>query len=157
MEIFDIVLKKPANESIYKQNINPLRVGLTMYKLIDDIQHEFNYSSFSSATMKSIITDHIVKILEIYKEPEEMIPLMERLDIDGNDCFWYLEKYEMFEILDSKIMDKFINEKWRGRQDINCDMFYYSTSYNLLNDPHQIYLTESVFKLLSKHVFQFNK
>jgi hypothetical protein len=86
-----------------------------MYKLIDDIQHEFNYSSFSSATMKSIITGHIVKILEIYKEPEEMIPLMERLDIDGKDSFWYLEKYEMFEILDSKIMDKFINEKWRGR------------------------------------------
>jgi hypothetical protein len=56
-----------------------------------------------------------VKILEIYKDPEEMIPLMERLDIDGKDCFWYLEKYEMFKILDSKIMDKFINEKWRGR------------------------------------------
>ena len=56
MEVFDIVLKKPANESIYKQNINPLRVGLTLYKLIDDIQNEFNYSSFSSATMKSIIT-----------------------------------------------------------------------------------------------------
>ena len=54
-------------------------------------------------------------IQEIYKEPEEMIPLMERLDIDGKDSFWYLEKYEMFEILDSKIMDKFINEKWRGR------------------------------------------
>jgi hypothetical protein len=48
MEIFDVVLKKPANESIFKQNINPLRVGLTMFKLIDDIQHEFNYSSFSS-------------------------------------------------------------------------------------------------------------
>ena len=124
-----------------------------MYKLIDDIQHEFNYSSYSSATMKSIITDHIVKILEIYKEPEEMIPLMERLDIDGKDSFWYLEKYEMFEILDSKIMDKFINEKWRGRQDINCDIFYYSTAYTLMNDPHNIYLTESVFRLLSKHAF----
>ena len=115
MEIFDQVLKKPANESIFKQNINPLRVGLTMFKLIDDIQKEFNYSSFSSATMKSLITDQIIKILEIYKEPEEMIPLMERLDIGGKDCFWYLEKYEMFKILDSKIMDKFINEKWRGR------------------------------------------
>ena len=57
MEIFDVVLKKPANESIFKQNINPLRVGLTMFKLIDDIQREFNYSPYSSATMKSLITD----------------------------------------------------------------------------------------------------
>ena len=134
MEILDIVLKKPANDSIFKQNINPLRVGLNLYKLIDDIQYEFNYSSFSSATMKHMITQQVVKILEIYKEPEEMIPLMERLDIDGKDSFWYLEKFEMFEILDSKIMDKFINEKWRGRQDINCGIFYYSTAYTLLND-----------------------
>jgi hypothetical protein len=115
MEIFDVVLKKPANQSIFKQNINPIRVGLTLYKLIDDIQREYSYSSFSSDAMKSLITNQIVKILEIYKEPEEMIPLMERLDIDGKDCFWYLEKYEIFKVLDSKIMDKFINEKWLGR------------------------------------------
>lgn len=57
MEIFDVVLKNPADECIFKQNINPLRVGLTLYKLIDDIQHEFGYSSFSSATMKSLIAD----------------------------------------------------------------------------------------------------
>jgi hypothetical protein len=57
MEIFDVVLKKPANESIFKQNINPLRVGLTMYKLIDDIRIEFNYSEFCSDAMKSLITD----------------------------------------------------------------------------------------------------
>lgn len=157
MEIFDEVLRKPANESIFKQNINPLRVGLNLFKLIDDVMLEFNYSSFSSGAMKDMITVQIVKILEIYKEPEEMIPLMERLDIDGKDCFWYMEKYEMFKILDSKIMDKFINEKWRGRQDINCDIFYYSTSYNLLNDQHQIYLTENVFTLLSKHAFKYNK
>jgi hypothetical protein len=125
MEMFDQVLRKPANDSIFKQNINPLRVGLTLYKLIDDVQIEFNYSSFCSLAMKELITEQVIKILEIYKEPEEMIPLMERLDIDGYDCFWYMEKYEMFKILDSKIMDKFINEKWRGRQDINCDIFYY--------------------------------
>jgi hypothetical protein len=136
MEIFAEVLRNPANESIFKQNINPLRVGLTLYKLIDDVQTEFNYSTYSSNAMKNLITQQIVKILEIYKDPEEMIPLMERLDIDGKDCFWYMEKYEMFEILDSKIMDKFIIEKWRGRQDINCDIFYYSTAFNLLNDPH---------------------
>jgi hypothetical protein len=37
MEMFDQVLRKPANDSIFKQNINPLRVGLTLYKLIDDV------------------------------------------------------------------------------------------------------------------------
>jgi hypothetical protein len=57
MEIFDVVLKKPANDSIFKKNINPMRVGLTMFKLIDDIEKEYKYSSFSSNAMKSLITN----------------------------------------------------------------------------------------------------
>jgi hypothetical protein len=37
MKIFEEVLSEPAENSIFRQNINPLRVGLTLYKLIDDI------------------------------------------------------------------------------------------------------------------------
>jgi hypothetical protein len=44
MKIFEEVLSEPAENSIFRQNINPLRVGLTLYKLIDDIQIEFGYS-----------------------------------------------------------------------------------------------------------------
>jgi hypothetical protein len=40
--------------------------------------------------MKNLITEQIRKIIEIYKDPEDMIPIIELKDIDGNDSFWYL-------------------------------------------------------------------
>jgi hypothetical protein len=55
MKIFEEVLSEPAENSIFRQNINPLRVGLTLYKLIDDIQKEFNYSMYCSLYMKNKI------------------------------------------------------------------------------------------------------
>jgi hypothetical protein len=53
MKIFEEVLSEPAENSIFRQNINPLRVGLTLYKLIDDIQKEFGYSKYTSIYMKN--------------------------------------------------------------------------------------------------------
>ena len=48
MKIFEEILSEPAENSIFRQNINPLRVGLTLFKLIDDIQIQFNYSPYTS-------------------------------------------------------------------------------------------------------------
>ena len=48
MKVFEEVLSEPAENSIFRQNINPLRVGLTLYKLIDDIQTTFGYSQYTS-------------------------------------------------------------------------------------------------------------
>ena len=32
------ILDEPAENSIFKRNINPLRTGLILYKLVDDFQ-----------------------------------------------------------------------------------------------------------------------
>ena len=77
MKIFEEVLSEPAENSIFRQNINPLRVGLTLYKLIDDIQIEFNYSKYTSQFMKNKIEDQLKSIIDVYKNPNEIIDLME--------------------------------------------------------------------------------
>ena len=38
MKMFDTVLDAPAEGSIFKMNVNPIRVGLSLYKTVDDIQ-----------------------------------------------------------------------------------------------------------------------
>jgi hypothetical protein len=37
MKIIEKVINLPASESIFKYNINPLRVGLMLYRVIDEI------------------------------------------------------------------------------------------------------------------------
>jgi hypothetical protein len=77
MKTFEEVLAEPAENSIFRQNINPLRVGLTLYKLIDDIQVEFGYSQYTSIYMKNKIEDQLKSIIDVYKDPSEIIDLME--------------------------------------------------------------------------------
>jgi len=44
MKVFEEVIGNDANASIFRANINPLRLGLQLYKLIDDIANAFGYS-----------------------------------------------------------------------------------------------------------------
>ena len=148
MKIFEEVLSEPAENSIFRQNINPLRVGLTLYKLIDDIKVEFAYSQYTSQFMKNKIESQLKSTIDVYKDPNEIINLMENQDIDGHNCFYYMQKYSLYYILDSKIMDKFIYDKWRGRVEFNATLMHYSSAYNLYNDPHKLYQTDKLLDQL---------
>jgi hypothetical protein len=66
--------------------------------------------------------EQMVKVLEIYTDIDEMIPIMESVDYMGRDCFWFFQHFEIFKVLDAKIMDKFIKQKWLGRIMVNSDI-----------------------------------
>ena len=57
MKIIESILNEPAKNSIFRNNINPLRVGLMLYKILDDVQVEYNYSEHSTNLMKEKITE----------------------------------------------------------------------------------------------------
>jgi hypothetical protein len=54
-------------------------------------------------------------------------------------------------------MDKFINEKWRGRIEINATIMDFSTGYALMQDKRKIFNTDEVFSQLPKLQMQMNK
>jgi hypothetical protein len=89
--------------------------------------------------MKNKVESQLKLIIDVYKDPAEIINLIETQDIDGHNCFFYMQNYSLYSILDSKIMDKFIYDKWRGRIEFNSTIMDYSTAYNLYNDPHKLY------------------
>jgi hypothetical protein len=98
--------------------------------------------------MKKRIEEQLKLIIDVYKDPSEIIVLMENQDIDGHNCFFYMQKYSLYIILDSKIMDKFIYDKWRGRIEINATMMDYSSAYNLFNDTHKLFLSDKLIDQL---------
>ena len=54
------------------------------------------------------LEESIVKMLEMYNDPEDLQEMVEFTDYEGNDCFWYLDEFDMYGILDSRIMDRII-------------------------------------------------
>lgn len=71
--------------------------------------------------------------------------LVEQTDYEGNDLFWYLDEYNLYGILDSRIMDQVIQKKWNGKYDINKTAYDYSTPYTLLVDKYKIFATDTIF------------
>ena len=47
----------------------------------------------------------MVELLKMYKTSDEIRPILDNLDVEGKDCFWYFEVYQMFKLLESKIMN----------------------------------------------------
>lgn len=89
----------------------------------------------------------------MYNDPDELMVLAEQTDFDGNDCFWYIDKYDLYPILDCRIMDRIIQKKWNGRYDINATILDYSTSYTLMIDKFSLFATDWVFKELKLEMF----
>lgn len=58
--------------------------------------------------MQESIVEAIRSALEIYNDPDELMILVEQRDYDGNDCFWYLDEYNLYSILDCRMMDRVI-------------------------------------------------
>ena len=145
MKIIEEVISNSAQESIFKHNINPMRVGLILYRVIDEVQKEYGYSEHSTDIMKETITEQIVKLLEIYNDVDELMHLVEQNDYEENDCFWYLDEFNIYSILDSRMMDRVITKKWQGRFDINSRLSDYSISYVLLQDRFGLFATDRLF------------
>ena len=79
--------------------------------------------------------------------------MAEQTDFDGNDCFWYLDEFNLFEILACRIMDQVIQKKWKGKFDINVPITDYSTPYTLLVDKYKIFASDTVFSELNIKMF----
>jgi hypothetical protein len=108
MKTIEGVLNEPASNSIFKNNLNPMRVGLMLYRVLEEVQKEYAYSDHSTNLMQESIVEAIRSALEIYNDPDELMILVEQRDYDGNDCFWYLDEYNLYSILDCRMMDRVI-------------------------------------------------
>jgi len=57
MKIVEEVLHEPASNSIFRNNLNPLRMGLMLYKLVTEVKEEHAYSENSTKLMQESIVD----------------------------------------------------------------------------------------------------
>lgn len=53
-----------------------MRVGLILFRVVDEVQKEYGYSEHSTSIMKETITDQIVLVLEMYNDVDELMYLV---------------------------------------------------------------------------------
>ena len=80
MKTMEDVVSESANNHFLKKNINPMRVGLILYRVLDEVQKNYGYSPHSTEILKGILADFIRETLEIYNNPEELMLMVEQID-----------------------------------------------------------------------------
>ena len=108
MKTIELVLDYPGSNSIFKMNINPLRTGLELYQVLDKVQEDHGYSEHLTDLMKERVDGQIQKVLEVYSDPDKATVLSLQQDLQGQDCLWYLDEFNLYNILDCRIMDQII-------------------------------------------------
>lgn len=69
MSIFENILGEPPNNSIFRNNINPFRVGTIFISVLDDIQIRFIQNKYSCDKLKQQIMKNIFEIFSLYHDP----------------------------------------------------------------------------------------
>jgi hypothetical protein len=87
----------------------------------------------------------MIVIFESYYEPDELIPLIENRDYNNINVYFYLSKYELYSILCTKIMDRFLTDKWWGRLDIRNSIVEFSTCFHLYEDKYENYVKQDIY------------
>ena len=157
LKVLESVIDETYENSVFYRNNNPIRVGLMLYKLLDDLHKKLDTSDGVTNSLKSLIKEKLLSVIEIYKDSEKVIPLFEQTDFEGQNCYWYLVKYDLSEILNSSIMEQTIEEKWNGRVQVSCSIFDYSSSYQLYKDDLKLYTMEKMLSNLKSSIFYKNK
>jgi len=84
-------------------------------------------------------------MLEMFNDPDEIMPLVEATDYKGKDIFYYLDEYDMYSILDCRIIDRVINKKWNGKYNINSSPLDDSISYAIFQNEYDVFSTDHIF------------
>jgi hypothetical protein len=145
MKVVIEVLHEPASNSFLRNNINPLRVGLMLYRMIAEITEVFGYSKHSQDLLHEKISEQLIAVLDSYVEPNEVRRQIEMKDYDGHNFFWYMNRYDIYNIIDCRILDRIINLKWMGPFEINASPLDYSTGWLLANNKYNIFSSNRWF------------
>lgn len=87
------ILETP--DQLFRCNLNPIRTALNLFNLTHNIYLKFDYSQFTVQRIKEKIAGALVKVIDSYREPNDIIGLIETHDFYGNDCFYYIQKFEL--------------------------------------------------------------
>lgn len=84
-------------------------------------------------------------MLDSYIDPYDVLRLCEMPDCDGHNVFWYLDNFDLYEVLNCRILDRILMNKWSGKHDTNASLFDYSTGFVMMEDRYGIFENSRVF------------
>jgi hypothetical protein len=155
-KILESMVSQSYEKNVFYKNINPIRTGLMVYKLVHDLHYHCDTADGVTTNLKQTVKEKLIGVVQTYKDAEAIIPLFEQTDFEGQNCYYYLSKFELSEILNCPILEQTIEEKWNGRTQVSCSFMDYSTPWTVFKDELKLFSYEKVLTNIKDTIFHKN-
>ncbi|CDW83264.1 transient receptor potential cation subfamily member 4 [Stylonychia lemnae] len=120
--------------ALFTYNLNPIKIGMSLFDLLVQIEGKFKISSFRVDKINGQIEECIQKIIRDISNSDELKYLLKQRDLQGNDSLYYMSLHNVYSILDTKSTDRIIQDFWKSNIDVNGNLLSTSTSFRLVED-----------------------
>jgi hypothetical protein len=165
LSVFEMRMEEEISKSIITYNINPLKILILMIDIVKNILKSFKINFMRCNKMLENLEERSRNIINSYKSPDELKLILKQNDLFGRDLLWYISEHGIFSILDTKVMDRIIQDFWNSNIDITGSFFEASTTYQILMKSSLTYTKDQEavrrfyhpqdIQQLRTHIFQY--
>ncbi|CDW75491.1 UNKNOWN [Stylonychia lemnae] len=99
--------------ALFSQNLNPIKIGMSLIDLMFRIQNKFKIATFRTDKINGLLEEQIQKIIKDIQNSDELKYLLKQKDLLGNDSLYYMSLHNVYSILDTKSTDRIIQDFWK--------------------------------------------
>lgn len=119
--------------------MSPLKILILMIDIVQNIVKNYKINFMRCNKILEHLEDRSRHIINSYKSPDELKMILKQTDLFGRDLLWYISEHGIFSILDTKVMDRIIQDFWNSNIDITGSFFEASTVYQIVTKSSMTY------------------
>ena len=132
MEERFVELEEDGSNSYLLTNLNPIKTAVHMLMLLSQIETKYSVASLRTEHLAEIINKQARSVLKKLFFPRQMRFQLRQIDLTNRDALYYLERLDAFDIMETHIMDRVMQEYWMSDLDASGSIFSASTAYGII-------------------------
>jgi len=133
LTIIEETMEKTDQRSVLVRNANPLKLCLMLIHIVEEIKAKFPITYFRVEQLREIFEAKAKKVVEAISNGDELKLILKQKDLQGHDCLWFMAQHNVYTVLDTRVMDRIMQDFWKSNIDVTGNILETSTSYRLLS------------------------
>ena len=113
-------------------NLNPVKTACHMLMLLSQIEQKYSLASLRTQGLSEIIVAQAKSVLDQQFFPLQMRYQLKQIDLMNRNALYYLEHLDAFELMETHILDRVLQEHWQSDLDASGSFLGASSSYGIL-------------------------
>jgi hypothetical protein len=127
-----LILPHDSNDSrpsILLYSTNAVKLIMMIYHLLDKIRVAFPATRYKCIFLMDDLINKAKHIIDEVEEEDQMKLMLKEEDLDGRNSLWFMATHNIYNILDTTVMDRIIYDLWRSNIDVTGTFMEASSNF----------------------------